>query len=156
MAVKQKLVNTLLPSVVGFFVLLPLNAEKSGVFIGGGFSNIHTPRVLLNKTQQSNTQYQVSPVRLLKPQILTAAIFLGEISKRVSSFSLAKQNALGCVFTAFLAGKQGMLILSIVAILILNSSSKINPAITFFMAVVWICSTTSMVTMSVLLVFLWA
>ncbi|CCB79996.1 hypothetical protein HBZC1_10100 [Helicobacter bizzozeronii CIII-1] len=41
-----------------------------------------------------------------------------------------------------------------------NSDSKFiiknQPGYNFFMAVVWICSTTSMVTMSVLLVFLWA
>ncbi|BCZ19556.1 hypothetical protein NHP190012_11980 [Helicobacter sp. NHP19-012] len=41
MAVKRKLASALLFGTLEFFSLLPLKAEKSGVFIEGGFEYSH-------------------------------------------------------------------------------------------------------------------
>ncbi|GMB96721.1 hypothetical protein [Helicobacter sp. NHP22-001] len=57
MAVKRKLASALLFGTLEFFSLLPLKAEKSGVFIEGGFEYSHGSGVF-NNMQQINSQYQ--------------------------------------------------------------------------------------------------
>ncbi|WP_104758977.1 outer membrane protein [Helicobacter bizzozeronii] len=106
MAVKQKLVNTLLPSVVGFFVLLPLNAEKSGVFIGGGFQYSYASGAF---KQDTTIQYTIpgfpgSTIKTTNPY--RGNLFGGDLQAGFKLF-FGQTKRFGLRFYGFFSGQAG-------------------------------------------------